>query len=197
MHLSTSANKNTLFKRIKNLWFKVIGNAADYTLEARIFHSISIALVLLGMFYLPYNFFAGLYVAAASCILLAGFFYFQYYNSRFRKKPHSNAAVALAGILIFSVNYFSNSGINGSTDLIWPSYLVLVIAISPYRQHLLWVFVYVVAFFILHLIEYHYPWLVKHPFDLGKGEFIDRITAFPLPIISITIVISFLRRNYD
>lgn len=125
------------------------------------------------------------------------FFYFQYNNSRFRNKPHNNTIAALTGILIFSVNYFSNSGINGSTDLIWPSYFVLLLAISPYRQHLLWLFVYIVSFSMLHLIEYRYPSLVKHPFDLGKGEFIDRITAFPIPIIAITIIIGFLKKSYD
>jgi len=184
-------------KKINDKWVNLIGNSAVFPLETRIFHSISIGLVVLAAVYAPYNFFEGLYVASISAALIATFFYFQYYSSRFRGKPHSNTVFALTGILVFSVNYFSNSGINGSTDLIWPSYLLLVLAISSYRQHLLWVIIYIVAFFALHLVEYYYPALVKHPFDLGRGQFIDRVTAFPMPVITIAIIIIFIRKSYD
>src|SRR3546814_8764256 len=85
------------------------------------------------------------------------------------------------GIIIFGVNYFSNSGISGSTDLIWPAYLLLVFAISPYHQHIKWLIVYLLCFLILHTVEYYYPFLIKHPFSAGKGQFIDRVTAFPMP----------------
>lgn len=184
-------------KKINSLWYRLIGSSDAFPLEARIFHSISIGLVLLTTIYAPYNLFEGLYVAAVSAGVVAGFFYFQYYNSRFRGKAHNNSIFALTGILLFSVNYFSNAGINGSTDLIWPSYLLLVLAISPYRQHLLWIAVYIAAFLILHLIEYNYPFLVRHPFDMGKGKFIDRITAFPMPVVATAIIIIFIRKSYD
>jgi len=189
--------KSELVKRISSTWHWLIGSPAVFSLQARIYHSISIGLMVLMIAYVPYNLFAGLYVAAVSAVAIAGFFCFQYYNSRFRGKEHSNAVFALAGLVLFSINYFSNSGINGSTDLIWPSYLLLVLAISPYRQHLLWIAVYITAFLAVHLIEYYYPSLVSHPFALGKGEFIDRVTAFPMPVIATAIIIIFLRRSYD
>jgi len=184
-------------QKISSVWHRLIGSAAAFSLETRIFHSISIGLILLTLIYVPYNLFEGLYIAAISALAIAGFFFFQYYNSRFRGKAHSNIIFALAGIVLFSINYFSNSGINGSTDLIWPAYLLLVLAISPYRQHFVWVAVYIVAFLLVHLIEYYYPALVKHPFDLGRGEFMDRITAFPMPVIGTAIIIIFLRKSYD
>jgi len=187
----------TFFKKISDRWFSLIGDAAGFSFEARVFHSICVGLVVLSGVYAPYNILEGLYVAGAAAALLSVFFFFQYYNSRFRGRPHSNIVFALTGILVFSVSYFSTSGINGSTDLIWPSYLLLVLAISPYRQHLLWIVVYILAFMALHVVEYYYPSLVKHPFDLGKGQFIDRITAFPLPVIAISMILIFIRRSYD
>ncbi|MBN9485460.1 MAG: histidine kinase [Bacteroidetes bacterium 43-93] len=184
-------------KKISSVWHRLIGSAAAFSLEARIFHSISVGLILLTLIYVPYNLFEGLYIASVSALAISGFFFLQYYNSRFRGQAHSSAIFALAGIVLFSVNYFSNSGINGSTDLIWPAYLLLVLAISPYRQHFVWVTVYIIAFLLVHLAEYYYPFLVKHPFEPGKGEFIDRITAFPMPVIGTAIIIIFLRRSYD
>lgn len=184
-------------KKISSVWHRLIGSAAAFSLEARIFHSISVGLILLTLIYVPYNLFEGLYIASVSALAISGFFFLQYYNSRFRGKAHSSAIFALAGIILFSVNYFSNSGINGSTDLIWPAYLLLVLAISPYRQHFVWVTIYIIAFLLVHLAEYYYPFWVKHPFAPGKGEFMDRITAFPMPVIGTAIIIIFLRRSYD
>jgi len=192
-----TANQRSFLKKIGDAWLFLIGDRGNFALETRIFHSITIGLVLLGAFDAPYDLFSGLYVASLSCVFLVIFFSWQYYNSRFKGVSTSSAVIAITGIIIFSINYFSNSGINGSTDLIWPSYLLLVLAISPYRQHLLWIAVYIVAFFLLHLLEYNHPEWVKHPFDLGKGEFIDRVTAFPLPVIGISLVIGFIRRSYD
>lgn len=186
-----------MLKKLNNLWFDLIGNRHDFALENRIFHSISIGLIILGVVYVPYNFFAGMYVASASSFIVACFFACQYYLSRFRGKPHSSILFGLTGLLIFGVNYFANSGINGSTDIIWPAYLLLVFAISPYRQHIYWLLVYIISFLLLHWVAYQYPFLVKHPFSAGRGELIDRITAFPLPVITVFIVIKFIRKSYD
>jgi signal transduction histidine kinase len=190
-------SQQSIFKRISNLWGFLIGSREEFPLEARIFHSISAGVVLLLGFDAPYDFFAGLYVSAVTCILLLIFFGIEYYGSRFKHRTHSNFIFALTGILVFSVNYFSNAGIQGSTDLVWPGYFLLLLTISPYRQHLMWTLVYIFAFFILHWVEFRHPELVKHPFNGAAGEFIDRVTAFPLPVIGIAIIIGFIRRSYD
>ena len=186
-----------MVKKANVVWVNLIGLSSDFSLESRIFHSISVGIIILSAFYIPYNFFAGLYIASASAFLVGSLFFYQYYNSRFNNKPHTSIIFGLTGIVIFSVNYFANSGINGSTDIIWPAYLLLVFAISPYRQHLAWLIAYIVLFLILHVVAYYNPELVKHPFTAGKGELIDRMTAFPLPVIVIYIVIKYIRKNHD
>lgn len=178
-------------------WSQLIGEPSVFSLESRIFHSISIGLIFLSCIYVPYNFYAGLYVASFSAWLICLFFSYQFYRSRFQGKQHSVTAFSLIGLLIFGVNYFSNSGIHGSTDLIWPAYLLLIFAISPYSEHLKWSIVYLLCFFLLHLVEYYYPSLVQYPFTAGKGQFIDRVTVFPIPVVVTYIIIKFIRRSYD
>jgi two-component system sensor histidine kinase/response regulator len=168
-----------------------------FPLERRIFHSISLGLIILSGLYIPYNFYAGLYVGSVSALILSSIFAYQYYYSRFHNKLHSNIIFGLTGIIIFGVNYFTNSGIDGATDLIWPIYLLLIFAIAPYRQHLNWLILYFLCFFVLHVVEYLYPYLILHPFVAGKGQFIDRVTAFPITILSIYISIRYIRRSYD
>jgi two-component system sensor histidine kinase/response regulator len=179
------------------LWLQLTGSPSSFSLESRIFHSISIGLIFLACLYVPYNLYAGLYVASISAFIIALFFLQQYYYSRFHRKPHNNTAFALIGVAIFGLNYFANSGIDGSTDLIWPAYLLVVFAISPYPQHLKWLILYIVFFLIVHLIEHAYPEFVRHPFTAGPGQFIDRVTAFPMPVVAIYIIIRYLKKSYD
>lgn len=184
-------------KRKSTFGFDLIGKASVFSLESRIFHSISIGLIFLTSIYVPYNLYAGMYMASFSALILGSFFSYQYYYSRFHGKMHNSTVFAIIGILIFGVNYFANSGINGSTDLIWPAYLSLVLAISPYRQHLTWLVFYILCFLILHAIEFYYPSLVQYPFTAGRGQFIDRVTAFPMPVIGIYLIVKYIRQSHD
>ena len=187
------------FNSVKNktIWSNLIGGRTSFSLESRIFHSISLGLIFLSAIYSIYNLYAGLYVGSLSALLLGTFFAYQYHNSRFKAKPHSTFLFAISGILIFGINYFTNSGINGSTDLIWPAYLLLLLAISPYHEHPMWLVIYITCFLCLHFLEFYYPGLVQHPFNAGHGQFVDRITAFPLPVLVIYIIIRYIRKSYD
>jgi len=185
------------FKKENTFWSELIGNPTLFSLESRIFHGISVGLIILISIYIPYNLYAGLYMASLSALLVCLFISHQYYYSRYHDKAHNNTIFGLIGMLIFGINYFYNSGINGSTDLIWPAYLLLIFAISPYRQHIIWLIVYLLGFLIIHVIEYRYPNLVKHPFIAGEGQFIDRISVFPIPVMGIYIIVNYFRRSYD
>ncbi|MEO5910753.1 MAG: HAMP domain-containing sensor histidine kinase [Pelobium sp.] len=189
--------KDSFPKGISNFWHWLIGAPALFNLESRIFHSLSICLIVLSTFYAPYNFYAGLYVAAASAIFFAVFYFYQYYHSRFLGKKYSTIAFGLIGIVIFGSNYFFTSGIDGSTDLIWPVHLLIIFAISPYKQHLKWLALYLLFFIAIHWVEFQFPYLITHPFSAGKGQFIDRITAFPIPVMVIYFIITFIRQSYD
>ncbi|WP_316818139.1 HAMP domain-containing sensor histidine kinase [Pedobacter nyackensis] len=185
------------FLKKDNFWVELIGSRSMFSLESRIFHSIVIGLIFLACIYVPYNMYAGLYIGAISGLILSSIFSYQYYCSRFLGRKHSSTIFALSGLVIFGINYFSNSGIHGSTDLIWPVHLLLVLAISPYHQHIRWLIMYLAFFLMLHVVEYYYPDLVQYPFGAGRGQFIDRVTAFPMPVFAVFIIIRYLRRSYD
>lgn len=178
-------------------WADLVGTKDNFTLESRIFHSIAIGLLIINLIYIPYNFFIGLKFGALSALIFLLVFFYQYYNSRFNYKPHSNLLFGSIGILILGANYFTNSGIVGSTDIIWPAYLLLIFAVAPYKQHFIWLIVYLICFATIHLVEFLYPALISYPITPGRSQFIDRITAFPIPIIVTFLVIKFIRRNYD
>lgn len=176
---------------------KLIGAPEQFTLESRIFHSICLSLITIATIYIPYNFYIGLYFGSFSAFVFFGLFCYQYYRSRFNFKKPQTGIFAVAGLIIFGANYFTNSGIDGSTDLIWPAYLLVLLAISPYRLHIFWLCVYIVAFAIIHWVEFQYPNLIQHPFYPGKGQFLDRITAFPIPVLVVFTIVRYIRKSYD
>ncbi|QXV67460.1 HAMP domain-containing histidine kinase [Mucilaginibacter sp. 21P] len=192
-----SVNFHTGIGHISSKWRKLIGHADDFSLESRIFHSISLGIIVLAAFYIPYNLYAGLKVASLSCLVIVCFFMYQYYYSRVKGIVYRSLVFGLIGLIILPVNYFINAGISGSTDLMWPAFLVLLLTICPSRYQLAWVVTYLIVFAIVHWIEFQYPQLVQYPFHYGKGQFIDRITAFPMPVIGMAIVVGLFRRSYD
>jgi len=191
-------SNNRSLKEKEIFWKKLIGSSAVFPLESRIFHSISVGLIPMALIYIFYNLYADLYVSSISALVLAIFFSQQYYNSRIRGKRHNSTLFGIIGILIFSLTYFSSSGIKGSTDSIWPAYLILIFSITPYNQHIRWLIVYLLSFSLVHSLGYYYPFLVEYPYEGGsKEQLIDRITAFPIPVIATYIIITFIRRSHD
>lgn len=179
-------------------WKKLIGSSSVFPLESRVFHSISVGLIPMAFIYIFYNLYVNLYVSSIAALVLAIFFSQQYYNSRIRGKRHNSTLFGIVGILIFSLIYFSSSGIKGSTDSIWPAYLLLIFSITPYNQHIKWLIVYLLSFSLVHFLGYYYPFLVEYPYEGGsKEQLIDRITAFPIPVIGAYIIIIFIRKSYD
>ncbi len=183
--------------RVKRCWNFLIGSPSNFALEARIFHSITFGLTLLTLSYSPYGLFAGLYIAAASYVVAGVLFFYEYYRSRFLLKAYRSQLFGVVGLVLLSLNYFTNAGIEGSTDLIWPAYLLLLLTICPYRHIVAWLVVFILVFGLIHVVEQQNPQLIHYPFRAGDGQFLDRITAFPIPVISIAIIIGFLRRSYD
>lgn len=192
-----SAFYTNIARSVGERWRLMIGSPSQFTLEARIFHSICLGLVVLVFAYIPYNLYAKLYIAAISCLVFGTIFLYEYYRTRFLLRTLRSSIFGFVGLVLLSVNYFANAGLEGSTDIIWPAFLLLLLTICERKHISAWAIVYVVVFVLVHWVEYQYPQLVQYPFQKGNGQFTDRITAFPLPVISIAIVIGLFRRNYD
>lgn len=187
----------TISRAVSLRWRMLIGNPSEFVLEARVFHSISLGIAILTTCYIPYDAFAGMYIASISSAVVAAFFGYEYYLSRFMGRPHRSFVFGLFGLVMLSINYFANSGIQGSTDLIWPVYLLMLLTICPLGKQLPWVAAYLIIFGLVHVAEYQHPEWVRYPFRPGRGQFTDRITAFPIPVLSMAIIIGLFRRNYE
>jgi two-component system sensor histidine kinase/response regulator len=191
-------NKISLGGKINELWVKLTGNPLAFSLEYRIFHSICIIIILSLAYTVSIGLLIGLQAPAFVCLATFLVFSYLYYRSRFKGKMQSSVVVcAVFANLICVVNYFFNSGINGPADLFIILTIILVISITPWGQHKIWLSVSIISALALHAIEYFYPKFVPYVYPNRSVHFLDRTSACLLIVIAVFYVTKYIRRNYD
>nr|WP_121272825.1 HAMP domain-containing sensor histidine kinase [Pedobacter schmidteae] len=190
-----------MFKRLlvkwQDNWLRMVGDADHFSLEGRIFHTISITAIAAVSIITIYNFSTSLYfaalISAAILIIQTGL----YALSRYMYK--SRLAVILSVIQInvaIALAYFYNSGISGSILLLFMVSLYLIFLIIPRKKLAFWYFFNVVLVLTVLAIEYFYPKSIQQYYS-GRGEwFMD--VAFTYVMVSVMIAVGTiqLRKSY-
>jgi two-component system, sensor histidine kinase and response regulator len=180
------------------LWDALAGHPSDFPMEYRIYHSITIIAIISLAYNIPFNFFVRLYQPAIISIIGFVGFSWLYYRSRFRHKIHSSVIIGSVLVnLMFTGNYFYNSGLTGPNDILIALSLLLIIAITPHKQHWIWLSVNIAIVLALHVIEYFYPRMVPDVYSSRADRFLDRTSSYLVVVILIYYTVKFIRRNYD
>jgi two-component system sensor histidine kinase/response regulator len=184
--------------KISSLWLKLTGDPTVFPLEFRIFHAICLILIISLTYNIPVNIFIGLPVAAFLSLVAAVTFFSIYFKSRYRGKM--NGSIFLCAIIcniLFLVNYFYNSGINGPNDVVFVLSLFLIIFISPPKQHTLWAIINIGLILVMHGIEYFYPQTVPDTYKSRPARFFDVTSAYLATAFTMYYTIKVIRKNYD
>lgn len=184
--------------KVSLLWLRLTGDPADFPLEFRIFHAICLILIITLIYNIPFNFFIGLQMAAWLSIIAGITFFSLYYRSRYMGKMRGSIFVCtiICNILFF-VNYFYNSGIDGPNDIVFVLSLFLIIFISPPKQQKLWAILNVVILLVMHGIEYYYPHMVPDTYKSRSARFFDVTSAYVITAFTLYYTIKNIRKNYD
>jgi two-component system sensor histidine kinase/response regulator len=185
-------------EKVSVSWNKLRGKSSAFPLEFRIFHSICIVTILSLAYVTPFNLFIGLYGSALLSFLAFFLFCYLYYISRFKGKMRASIVMSsILAYLLFIINYFFNSGINGPTEILMGLSTVLIISITPIRQHKIWLSVSIAIILILHVIEYYYPAVVPYTYHSRAAMFFDRTSSYVVAVLMIYYTIKYIRHNYD
>jgi len=190
-----------MFKGLKvkweRIWQQLVGDPDRFSLEGRIFHAISITIIVAVSVITIYNFFISLHQSALISLVILLIQIGLYALSRFNGK--SRLAVILSVIQVniaIAVAYFFNSGIAGSIPLLFVVSLYLIFLIIPRKKLPFWYFFNIILVFSVICIEYFYPRSIQHYYS-GRGEmFLD--ISFTYLVITILIAVGTiqLRRSY-
>ncbi|MES2454623.1 MAG: HAMP domain-containing sensor histidine kinase [Bacteroidota bacterium] len=187
-----------MIKYLKRLHSKLIGNANDTPIQARIYHEVSIIAMIGLPVALAVNFFISVPLAniamTATWLLIAGL----YLNSRYYGNLRSSVIIFTIGSsILISFNYFINSGVNGPTLLLFLLSLIFVISVMPGRQFMFWLPINLAIVGSLLLVEYEYPELVGITYSERSDLFLDMGTTYIGVIVCISVVLSYLIKNYQ
>ncbi|MDB5022590.1 MAG: two-component sensor histidine kinase [Mucilaginibacter sp.] len=185
-------------EKVIALWTRITGKPSAFQLEFRIFHSVCLTTILALSYSVCFTLSINLYVPALICTLVCIIFLYLYYRSRFKGKMHHSILLWAILINVLSIiNYFFNSGIKGPADFFIGLTILLVIAITPRKQHAIWLSISITSVLVLHAIEYYYPALVPDAYLSRTTYFFDKTSACLVVIIMVYFTTKYIRRNYS
>lgn len=187
-----------MIESIRRLHTKLIGSNDSTTLQARIFHEVSV----IAMIGLPLALLVNIVIkvplvnmalSIAWIVIVA-----MYINSRYFGRLRLSFIFFSAGtsaLMIF--NYFINSGIHGPTLILFLLSLVFTLAVMPTRQYIFWILINVGIVGGLLLIEYYNSGYVKVTYAQRSDLFLDTATTYFSAVICIGAVLSYLIDSYQ
>lgn len=103
----------------------------------------------------------------------------------------------IIGNLLFIINYFLNSGINGPTSIFFISTIIVTVAIVPVKQYKYWITGNILIVLSLHLLQYYQPDLVPYTYVKVQDRYIDMSSAY-LTVVAVAILsFYFFRQSYE
>lgn len=177
---------------------RFIGHPNLFSLEERIFNTVCVIAFIAMCFEVPFNLFVGLYIPALLCLFGLFFSAGLYYLSRFKRRSIIGIKLfCIFSNLLFSINYFFNSGIFGPNLLLFCLGFLLIVAIIPKAQFKFWIPINIsIVIFILGL-EYFNPQLTADNYNSAFSKSIDFAITYFVVVLLIYFAISYIRENYD
>ncbi|HUH18703.1 HAMP domain-containing sensor histidine kinase [Albibacterium sp.] len=187
-----------IIETFKRLHDKLVGNAGDTSLQARIFHKVSI-IALIGLpLALLVNIMIKVPLVNAALFVTWIVIAAMYINSRYFGRLQSSLILFSAGTsILMAFNYFINSGIQGPTLILYLLSLVFTLSVMPTKQFLYWMLGNVSIVGTLLLIEYYNTDFVKITYVKRSDLFLDTSTTYICVVICIGTVLSYLIKNYE
>lgn len=149
-------------------------------------------------FEIPFNFIIGLMVPASLCIFGLLLAWFLYYLSRFKRKTSLAIVVfCISCNVVFTINYFFNSGIFGPNLLLFSLIFLLTVAIISKSQFKIWLPINLAIVFVILVVEYFNPHFAKNVYVNELSKSIDFGITYLVTVTLTYFTISYIRKNYD
>jgi signal transduction histidine kinase len=156
-----------------------MGDEISFSLEARIFHSVCIALIVGVSVNIPIAFYMRIPELAGLLSLVVLVAALLYYLSRFRGLHQTVAVIFQVFVnLALIVNYYFNSGINGPTYTISMLAFMVIVATAPPRQYYVWLPLNIIMIVGLITAEYLLPGWIQVSYKDGESKYIDMVTSY-------------------
>jgi two-component system sensor histidine kinase/response regulator len=177
---------------------KLIGGNDQYHLEARVYHGICLLSLLVIIITAIMNFLMGIPVLGLLMLPAIMFLCTLFYLSRYKFMLNTSVVLFCSlGYLVFIVNFYYNSGIDGPTLMIFMLLLFITISIVPGKQYFFWMGLNILVVTVLLALQYHYNGVIKNTYPLRITRYIDSAYAYMIITPLIFLVTVYIRRSYN
>jgi two-component system sensor histidine kinase/response regulator len=177
---------------------KLIGGNDQYHLEARVYHGICLLSLLVIIITAIMNFLMGIPVLGLLMLPAIMFLCTLFYLSRYKFMLNTSVVLFCSlGYLVFIVNFYYNSGIDGPTLMIFMLLLFITISIVPGKQYFFWMGLNILVVTVLLALQYHYNGVIKNTYPLRVTRYIDSAYAYMIITPLIFLVTVYIRRSYN
>lgn len=185
-------------KRISGIWNYLIGDAPQFSLQSRIYHSICIITILVIFYTIPFSLLNNLpWLALLSSGLLC-LQIFLYYLSRYRNWLNTSMIIyAVIFNIFFAVSYYFSSGIQGSVLFSFITVHFLIIATAQKKHYWLWTLGNIILVISLIVYEYYHPEFIIDSYNDRVTRFIDITSTYIVTILLIFACLTYIINNYN
>ncbi len=186
------------FNRAAEIRNNAIGSSDKFPLEAQVFHSVCLVVIVGLVFSVPFDLFLRLAGLSLVMLVVAILVAFIYYYSRFRGKT-GNAIVFFNVVchILLILNFYYNSGIDGPTLLIYLLFTVMSVAIAPSGQKRIWVPLNLFIVSVLIGLCVWSPYLVLYSYSDRSDRCLDLLVTYLIAVAMIFIVISRIMKSHS
>ncbi len=183
---------------ISKIWKVAIGSPKELSGTNRIFNTVLIITTLFLVSSAIVNVAAGLkepFLINSMLLVVAAILY---HFSRF-KGAYKVCLVVYAVCCYIAVisTFIFNDGTKGPVLFLSFLSFLLLISITPQKQHLIWTSLHVVVGFGLIYMEYVHPEFVRVHYDFELNRFTDIALTYVVCLLFIYLITIHLRRNYE
>ena len=176
----------------------LIGNPAEFSLESRTFHSISLISIIPilggGLLYAFSPFYYAVYISICTGLIQFGL----YYLSRFKNQLNLAISLSVINISVTRIGgYIFNGGVSGNSLLLSAVTLFIVLLFVPKTHRLIWFLFNALLVFTLLYLEYQNPALIQQHFDSRSELFFNLGVTYFIVIALIYVGTVLLRKSYD
>jgi two-component system sensor histidine kinase/response regulator len=185
-----------MLKNLKTLWLKITGSPEQFILEARLFHTLCVISqigLIAGVFV---NIINGRPILLVVIMLLTTATFF--YISRFKNKLVLSVVLySFISNVLLTVNFYVNSGIQGSSLLSLLLSLFLTIIVVPKKQYLFFVTLNLFLVIGSLIISYKFPDLIDFAYQDVFSQYMEIGSSYVTFALMIFFLLSYLRSSYN